>query len=376
VASTSDTLILGGGVIGLSLAYELAGQGRRVHVIDRAQPAREASWAAAGIIPACKFRMRAAPLEWLSGFSAHLHAEWAARLREETGIDNGFRRSGGIYLADTEANSVELLHTCERWRREGLTVKWLHGADLDQLEPALAGIYDRCHMHGAALVAEEIQIRSPRHLRALLVACRKRGVQISPGIEAFDFEIREGRVDSVLTNVGALSADQVVLAAGAWSQPIAARLGLKMHVKPMRGQVLLLDAQRILIQRIVNLGRNYLLPRDDGRILVGTTLEDVGFDRRNTAEAISDLLRFAADLAPELKSANLERAWAGFRPASVDELPYLGRVPDLKNAFVATGHFRSGLWWSTGTAVVMSRLLRGESPGVDLSPFRVDRGNP
>ena len=294
-------------------------------------------------------------------------------MREETGIDNGFRRSGGIYLADTEANSVELLHTCERWRREGLTVKWLHGADLDQLEPALAGIYDRCHMHGAALVAEEIQIRSPRHSRALLVACRKRGVQISSGVEACDFEISDGRVTAVLTNIGPLSAEQIVLAAGAWSQPIAARLGLKLPVKPMRGQVLLLDAQRILIQRIVNVGRNYLLPRDDGRILVGTTLEDVGFDRRNTAEAIADLLRFAVDLAPELKSANLERAWAGFRPASIDELPYLGRVPNLKNAYVATGHFRSGLWWSTGTAVVMSRLLRGESPGVDLTPFRPDR---
>ncbi len=135
-------------------------------------------------------------------------------------------------------------------------------------------------------------------------------MQISSGVEACDFEISDGRVTAVLTNLGPLSAEQIVLAAGAWSQPIAARLGLKLPVKPMRGQVLLLDAQRILIQRIVNVGRNYLLPRDDGRILVGTTLEDVGFDRRNTAEAIADLLRFAVDLAPELKSANLERAWA------------------------------------------------------------------
>jgi glycine oxidase len=373
VAQTCDTLILGGGVIGLSLAYELAGQGRRVQVVDRAQPGREASWAAAGIIPACKFRMRAAPAEWMAGFSAQLHAEWAVRLREETGIDNGLRRSGGIYLADSEANSVELLHTCERWRREGLTVKWLHSADVDQLEPALAGVYDRCHMHGAALAAEEFQIRSPRHVRALLMSCRKRGVQITPGVEAFDFEIREGRVVAVITNVGPMSADQIVIAAGAWTQPIAARLGLKVHVKPMRGQVLLLDAQRMVIRRIVNVGRNYLLPRDDGRILVGTTMEDVGFDRRNTAEAISNLLRFASELVPELRSANLERAWSGFRPASIDELPYLGRVPNASNAFVAAGHFRSGLWWSTGTAVVMSRLLRGEAPGVDLTPFRPDR---
>jgi glycine oxidase len=139
----------------------------------------------------------------------------------------------------------------------------------------------------------------------------------------------------------------------------------------------MLYTPRPILQRIVEwnieIGHRYLLPRDDGRLLVGTTMEDVGFDRRNTAEAIADMLHFATRLAPALRTATVERSWCGFRPASVDGLPYLGAIPGLENAFIAAGHFRHGLWLSTGTAVVMSRLLRGEPPGVDLTPFRVDR---
>jgi glycine oxidase len=372
-----DVVILGGGVIGLSLAYELAGQGMKVRILDRGQPGRETSWAAAGILPPSKFRTKAPPVEWLQGFSSQLHAEWAMRLKEETGIDNGYRRSGGIHLADSKETSVELLQECERWRREGLSVKWLHSTDIDREEPALAGAYERCELHGAALATDEVQIRSPRHLKALISACEKRGVEISAGVEAFDFEMAGQKISAVQTSIGAIAANQFVVAAGSWSKAIAARMNLNLAVKPMRGQIVLLYTARPIIQRIVEwnieIGHRYLLPRDDGRLLVGTTMEDVGFDRRNTAEAIAGILQFATRLAPALSSATVERSWCGFRPASVDGLPYLGAVPGLQNAFVAAGHFRHGLWLSTGTAVVMSRLIRGESPGVDLTPFKPDR---
>jgi glycine oxidase len=315
---------------------------------------------------------------WLQGFSSQLHAEWAMRLKEETGIDNGYRRSGAIHLADSQPASVELLHECERWRREGLAVKWLHAADVDLEEPALAGAYDRCELHGAALAADEVQIRSPRHLKALISACENRRVEISSGTEAFDFDFVGPKVAAVRTNMGPIAADQIVVAAGAWSQAISARLRLTIAVKPMRGQIVMLSTPRPILARIVEwnieIGHRYLLPRDDGRLLVGTTMEDVGFDRRNTAEAVADMLHFATRLSPALRAATVERSWCGFRPASVDGLPYLGAVPGLENAFIAAGHFRHGLWLSTGTAVVMSRLIRGESPGVDLTPFRVDRG--
>jgi glycine oxidase len=368
----ADTLILGGGVIGLSLAYELAGHGQRVRVLDRGQPGREASWAGAGILPACKFRTRAEPREWLAGYSSQLHAEWAERLRGETGIDNGYRQCGGIYLADSNATAGELLTNCEQWRREGLNAKWLHAADLDKSEPALAAAYDRFPLAGAAIVAEEAQIRSPRHVRALIAAGQQRHVEFSPGVEVFDFEINGDRVAKIHTSAGELESPNIVVAAGAWSGALAARLGTNLPIKPIRGQIVLLDCGRPILKRIINLGRRYFVPRDDGRVLIGSTEEDVGFDRHTTAEAIRELLDLATRLSPALKSATVERFWSGFRPSSATESPYLGRLPKLSNAYIAAGHYRHGLWLSTGTAVVMSRLIRGESPGVDLSPFRAE----
>lgn len=365
-----DTLIVGGGVIGLSLAYELARHGQRVRVLERGLPGREASWAGAGMLPACKFRMRAEPRQWLAGYSSQLHAEWSARLREETGIDNGYRQCGGIYLADTEAAAGELLTTCECWRREGLNSKWVHAGDFDGIEPALRGIYDRAGITGAAVVAEEAQIRNPRHLRALFAACVQRGVEVSAGVEVHDFDVAADRVAAVRTGSGDLTAQNIVVAAGAWSGAIAARLGTELPIKPVRGQIVLLDCGRPILKRVVNLGRRYLVPRDDGRVLVGSTQEDVGFEVGNTDEAVSELRAMAARLAPALGDARLERCWSGLRPGSATEWPYLGRLASLSNAFIAAGHFRQGLWLSTGTAVVMSRLIRGESPGVDLAPFR------
>ena len=127
------------------------------------------------------------------------------------------------------------------------------------------------------------------------------------------------------------------------------------------------------ITRIVNEGSRYLVPREDGRVLAGSTEEEVGFDKRTTEEAIADLVGFARGLVPALRDAKIEQTWAGLRPASFDGLPYLGPLPGLKNAFIAAGHFRSGLFLSTATAVVMSQLMRGEKPQIDLAPFRVGR---
>jgi glycine oxidase len=306
----------------------------------------------------------------LAGYSSQLHAEWSVRLREETGIDNGYRQCGGVYVADSNAAAAELLTTCEHWRRAGLSAKWLHAGDFDAIEPALAGVYDRAQLAGAALVAEEAQIRNPRHLRALFAACMQRGVEVSAGVEVHDFDVASDRIAAVRTGSGELTAQNIVLAAGAWSGALAARLGIELPIKPIRGQIVLFDCGRPILKRIVNLGRRYLTPRDDGRVLVGSTQEDVGFERGNTDEAVNELRTLAARLVPALASARVERCWSGLRPGSPSEWPYLGRLPSLSNAFIAAGHFRQGLWLSTGTAVVVGRLVRGESPGVDLTPFR------
>jgi glycine oxidase len=178
---------------------------------------------------------------------------------------------------------------------------------------------------------------------------------------------------AVRTSLGTISADRFCIATGAWSAAIARRLGCKADIRPIRGQIVLLANARPVVNRIINEGPRYLVPRPDGRLLVGSTEEDVGFDRGTTAGAIGELLQFALGLVPELKQARMERSWAGLRPATRDGLPYLGRVPGLENAFMAAGHFRGGLQLSTGTAAVMSQLMQGRQPALELGAFRLDR---
>lgn len=368
VRGMSDVLIVGGGVIGLSLAYELAGHGAAVRVIDAGQPAREASWAGAGILPPAR-ATSGDPLEQLTALSNDLHRQWSEALRATTGIDNEYRRSGAIYLARDPEETYRLREFAAQARGRDIVADELSAAKLHDVEPALCP----ADLAAAYLVPEECQLRNPRHLKALLGACVARDVKITAGAAAHDVEIRGDRITAVRTSVGALQADQVCLTAGAWSAALAERWGVTAAIKPIRGQIVLLATPRPVLARIINEGARYLVPRRDGRLLVGSTEEDAGFDRSTTAGAIGGLLEFALGLAPQLAAAQIERSWAGLRPCTGDGLPYLGRVPHLDNAFVAAGHFRGGLQLSPGTAVVMSQLMRGERPAVDLHAFRVDR---
>jgi glycine oxidase len=216
-------------------------------------------------------------------------------------------------------------------------------------------------------------LRNPRHLRAILAALARRGVEVSAGAPAESFVVAGRRITAVRTPAGEIAADNVCIAGGAWSSRLASQLGQAAPIVPIRGQILLLVEDRLSVKRIINQQLRYIVPRGDGRVLVGSTEEDVGFNRTTTASAIQDLLDFALSLVPTLAQARVERSWAGLRPVSPDRLPYLGRLPGFDNAFIAAGHGRAGLQLSTGTAQVMSRLILGQHVPIDLEPFRVDR---
>lgn len=368
-----DVLIIGGGVIGLSIAYELAGAGRRVRVVERGEPGREASWAGAGILPPCGRAPSTDPHTELLRLSNELHPQWSQRLREETGVDNGFRRCGGVYLAIDDQEAEVLWQAADQWRRAEISVETIDRTRLAQLEPTLANGEAAGQMKAACWLPDEAQLRNPRHLKALAMACAQRGVELQSGVTADDFHVSNGRIAKVLTSAGPMSPGQVCLAGGAWTRTLAARLGFDLALRPVRGQMALLRGSRPLLRSVVNEGIRYVVPRSDGRVLVGSTEEEAGFDRRTTAGAIGGLLDFAVRLVPELADLPIEQCWAGLRPGTRDRLPYLGRLPGLENAFIAAGHFRSGLQLAPGTAVVMSRLIVGGEPGLDLRPFRVDR---
>lgn len=364
----SDVVIVGGGVIGLSIAYRLGREGVACTVLDRREMGREASWAGAGLIPANTERLRNSPTVELRSWSAALYPEWSAALREETGIDNGYRRTGGVDVALDASEEHDLKTTAGRWRAEGIVFERLAPADFRRVEPALGP-----DLHAAYFLPDRAQVRNPWHLRALALAAMQRGTTLRPGQPALGFETEGGRVTAVRTPDGRLPCGVLVIAAGAWSGGLLDSLGVAAPTPPVKGQIVLLRADRPLLRRIVEHGSRYLVPREDGRVLVGATEEDAGFDTRATPRGVRDLLDEALRLCPALGAAEVEKAWAGLRPGSMDTRPYLGLVPGQANVFVATGHKRSGLQLSPATAEVITDLVLGRPPQVDLSGYRIDR---
>lgn len=368
-----DCLIVGGGVIGLSLAYELNSRGMSVRVIERGLPGQEASWAGAGLLPPAKRSTARNALEALAGLSSEMHAEWARELLVQTGVDTGYRRSGSVHIARDEESALLLAQLGRQLREQQIEAQELEARDLAQIEPALAhpGVVNA--LHGALFMPDEAQLRNPRHLKALAIACALRGVSIQSEVSVESFEVNQGRVSAVRTSAGRLAAKAICLCSGAWTGEMAARLGVHLPMVPVRGQMVLLSAPAPVFGRIINEGRRYVVPRADGRVLIGSTEEEVGFDKRTTAGGIGSLLQFGCDLVPELAGLQIERTWAGLRPGTPDGMPYIGRLGELENVFVAAGHYRGGLHLAPGTARVLSQLMCGETPEIDLAPLSPQR---
>jgi glycine oxidase len=372
-----DCCIIGGGIIGLSVARELAGRGHAVRVLSRDSRRDTASWAAAGIFPPAPWREGLPPGEALTAWSDRLHREWARDLRAETGIDTGLESCGGLHLTGSESARPRLDAEVREWLVRGAACEPLDGRGVAECEPALAGAVDRGTVIGGYLLPEEMQMRPPRHLEALERSCLGRGVTLLRDAEVDSVEVDRGRVTGLKVRVGGVSrslpADVYVLAAGAWSGGLADALGLRVETRPIRGQIALLKLPRQVLARVVNRGLDYLVPRQDGSLLVGSTIEDAGFDRSTVDAAIERLLGVARDLLGDIAATRPEQAWAGLRPGSADGLPSIGRTPACDNAYVAAGHFRAGLHQSTGTAVLVADMIEGRPSAIDPAPFRPDR---
>jgi len=359
----SDVLIIGGGVIGLTAAYFLAREQVSVEIVDQGDFGKEASWAGAGIIPPGDPNRARDPFDQLRAHSSVLYPKLSAELREHTGIDNGYRRSGGLVFRDDNETYFE-----REWRSEGVRFEEVEGPALRRLEPALA-----TDLTGAYFLPELAQIRNPWHLKALECYCQGRGVRLRPNCPVFGFERQGSRLIGVRTHDGLLRADRYLLTAGAWTSGLLEPLGWRPGIKPVRGQIALLNTGTPLFHRVLLKGKRYLVPRDDGRVLVGSTEEDVGFDKSTTTEAIQGLLAFAISVVPELTGARPERSWAGLRPGSPDGLPFIGPLPGMENLFVAAGHFRAGIQLSPATGLVLKELFLGRPLTVSLEGFRLDR---
>lgn len=370
--STDDVLIIGAGVIGLSLAYELAGYGLGVRVVDRTGPGAEASWAGAGILPPAPAEPQSA-YEQLLALSNRLHAVWAGELTQQVGIDNGYRRTGGWYLETALDEAPSPVGGASLAEGPPPSPRLTTG-QVAELEPGLAGGWiESDEFRGAHLVPEEAQIRNPWHLRALAAGASARGARLVAPCEVTGLEVSGGRVRGLITTTGRLAAERYCFTSGAWTAEVLRAAGITIPLRPIRGQIVLVHGPPGRLARIVNVGRRYLVPRDDGRVLIGSTEEDVGFDRRNTPQGVAELHEFGCRVAPVLRGLAVERTWAGLRPATADGFPCLGPLPGTDNAWVAAGHYRAGLQLSPATAVVLGQLVRGQPAEIPLDEFRVDR---
>ncbi|MCS7166813.1 MAG: glycine oxidase ThiO [Gemmatales bacterium] len=370
MASVRDVLIIGGGVIGLTSAYFLAKRGLRVTVVEAGEFGQESSWAGAGIISPGHPRRARSPLGRLRALSASMFAELSAELREQTGLDNGYWPCGGLELRRShDALERARIETILREEQgEGATCELLEGEQLRHKEPALAET-----LPGAIYFPEMAQIRNPWHIRALIAACNQLHVELRAYSPVSDLVTDKHCITAAWTPQERLIADKYVICAGAWADRLLQNLGLSLGIRPMRGQIALLRTSKLILHHIIMGGEEYLVPRRDGHILIGSTVEDVGFDKRTTARAIAHLLETAIQWVPALREAELVRAWAGLRPGSPDSRPFIGRVPGYDNLYIAAGHFRSGITLSPGTALLVSELILGLVPSVPLEPFRIER---
>jgi glycine oxidase len=372
--------IVGGGVIGLSIARELAGRGRSVTVVSRDTLRKSASWAAAGIFPAqprdTLTDYNGTPIERLTQYSDRLHEQWTKSLLEETGIDNGFRRCGSLAIATTEETVSQIQADEKKWERLRVKHESLSPTDLSDIEPALHGTVITRQIRRAFYLPDETQVRPPRHLAALRSACLTRGVEILDGHHVQNFEFDSSRIVAINTKdqkstLRSICADQFCVAAGAWSEQLLQKLDINLPTKPWRGQILLHKIDPGMLRHIINFGSglDYIIPRDDGHLLIGSTIEDAGFDSSTTPSSLYRLNKIAGEILPDVIANEPVSSWAGLRPGSPDGLPTVGRIPSADNAWLATGHYRSGFHLSTGTARLVSDSMCGIPTEMQLDAF-------
>lgn len=358
----ADVLVVGAGLIGLAIAYELAQRGVAVTVYDRDEPARAASWAGAGMLAPFSEALPDAALVALCRDSLALYPEFVDELRERTGVDARLRCDGTLHVALDDARLAELAAHAATFRANGGDVTLVDRGDVLAREPLLAK-----DVAGALFVANEAQVDNRRLGRALLAGCEALGVRFER-VDDVALECDARRVRGLRTAHGFAAAPTVVNAAGAWAGELA---GVPQHarvpVRPVAGEMLALAVPRNAVRSLVWLGHRYLVPRDDGRLLVGATVEQRGFDARVTAAGVHDLLDAALAVAPALATFAVVETWAGLRPASHDGRPYLGRTA-VDGYVVAAGHYRNGILLAPITARLIAELVTGGDASA-LAPF-------
>lgn len=357
---SEHVLVVGGGVIGLLTAYNLAAHVDRITLIDRSAVGQESSWAGGGIVsPLYPWRYSPA-VTALAHWSQDFYPQLGQRLAAETGIDPEVHTTG-LYWLDLE-DEAEALAWAERNRRP------LAAVDISSTYAAVpvlgAGFERAIHM------ADVANVRNPRLVKALKAALNAMpNVTVREHCEVQGFVLNGPRVIGVQSAQGELLADEVVLTAGAWSGELLQTLGVDLPVEPVKGQMILYKCAADFLPSMVLAKGRYAIPRRDGHILIGSTLEHAGFDKTPTQEALDSLMASAVDLLPALADATPVRQWAGLRPGSPEGVPFIGQLPRHPGLWLNCGHYRNGLVLAPASCRLLVDLMVGRDTVIDPAPY-------
>jgi glycine oxidase len=364
VMPSRDVIIVGAGVIGSAVADRLSrALPLRITVVDRGGAGCEASNAAAGVLAVSSSAARRGALLALRRISAGMFPAWVDLLRAETGCNLGFRRDGILALAFSETEAVLLGELVRDRIGQGWRCQALTPSEVRALEPAVSPA-----VCAGALFPEDGAIDNEQLTAALVASARRRGVEFR--LHTPVRSLRPAR-DHVAVQIDgeALHADTVVVAAGAWSPELLTPCGIKIPVKPMRGEMLAVRPCGWALRHVLAAGNRYLVPRESGEVLVGSTSAFVGFDKRVTAEGVAALRASAERMVPSEGTAELLRSWAGLRPCSALRRPIIARLPGCERILLATGHHRSGILLAPITAQLVTEMICDLPPSVALHPF-------
>lgn len=364
MAKTADVIVVGAGIVGCAVAYHLAHKGvKGVVVLDRGAVGGEASGAAAGMLaPQCE---AAGPGPFLDFCltARNYYEQIAPELKDLTRIDIEYLRWGILYLLDEEGD--EAAEGRFRWQKElGLEVEMLTPDEVVKLEPGLTK-----EIGGALFFPGDHHVNNPELTRALAEAARALGARIVEGTPVTGFVYEADRVAGVRTSQDIYTAAHVVLCAGAWSGQLGAPLARRIPVEPARGQMLCATLPEPPLRHPVWGKGGYLVPRLNGELIVGSTVEYVGFEKTVTLDGVRRLSELTVALLPGLAHQPFTRAWAGFRPHAKDGLPLIGSLEGLDGLSIATGHFRNGILLGPFTGRVVAEMILGEPLSFSLDAF-------
>ena len=372
MADSPDVVIVGGGVIGAAVAYFLARRGVSCSLMDRGRVGDGASNAASGILSSSPGESQ---YSRLARRSLELFHELTPAIREESGIDIEFAECGDLTLAMNEGDAIALRGLASQLAEMGESADWIDGDELREMEPLLNPA-----IPGGMYAPESCRVNNQRLASALALGAKRHGAEIRQGVEVTGLMMEGGRVVGVTERQSSTYAQTVVLAAGAWTgamdkwlygdrEPSSTR---NVMVKPVKGVNLNVQPAHGSVSRIIHGSWGILVPRNDGSMIVGATVEEAGFDARVTVGDVHSILGLAATLMPTLQDAEINWSIAGLRPGSGDDMPVIGRMPDYDNVIIASGHYRNGILLSLATGEAVANIFQGSDTDLlsDFDPMR------